>query len=792
MHDDHTSSTIQLQDIQSRERLTETPATISAPSTFGTEPHSEDDSLSTQQCTESNYEPKPPKPSVPLRRTVYPVLLVLLYSGAALYAWVIICILTHRPIGGISYGPDQLNRTLTHSPTDIIEPQYLNKIFDKSERYLRAARVVQSLVSVVTIPLTSAVCSQAAVVYIQRKRWRNGPTLRQSMALADKGWSDIDLIRKLILGGWKKYSSLLLLLGLFLHLLGFTISPVQQLFLSYKSIKRVRSFPSELGPINQISDLFPSGDEGADVDLSIMKLRSNLASAINDEVQMRLWSRNNDTVSSEDRVENIEAYSLVETKSQNTLANLSTITDPFWAELPSSTTTGLLQEFAPRINSTAKWENNSDATLPADCHPSSDAFYLHYIYHYDDIFGYDIQVCMPGNVSKSPWKNQNNRQDISEELYLSMNFSKSSESSGLAPASVNPGMYSRKLTLQSTMGYFELPNYANGGLPGPLIEGDPSNNNAEPNLRKRNTDNDTAWNILNSTEKFDISSPKGPLLSIALALFGEGSFVDVQHTTLSAYASSNVSYPGCIALIPFISLLHETDVSKAPDLLDPCLVGEVVQGGTSAYDLTTKTISMHSIVAAYFFLFSGDYPSAPPANVVENAFAASAFLANGAMMADVVYPSLYVSYSLGVDMQIPSVSREGIIIVSVLLGLDLFCLLVMAIYSAWIPRWTKTLDSFAMLRIGASIPEKVPLLATNHAECIKSLDETPGWIGNEAEGKIGQLCLGGQRPLKKTKRYTGYDTDQKAQSSATREASRAIRREGYSLAPEENSQHSSH
>lgn len=224
MHDDHTSSTSQLQDVRSRERLTETPAITSAPSTSSPESHSEGNSLSTQQCTESNHEPKPPKPSVPLRRTVYPVFLVLLYSGAALYAWVIICILTHRPIDGTGYGADQLysHRPRQHLGLSLTED--LNQFFDKSERYLRAARVVQSLVSVVTIPLTSAVCSQAAVVYIQRKRWRNGPTLRQSMALADKGWTDIDLIRKLILGGWKKYSSALLLLGLFLHLLGGLIS----------------------------------------------------------------------------------------------------------------------------------------------------------------------------------------------------------------------------------------------------------------------------------------------------------------------------------------------------------------------------------------------------------------------------------------------------------------------------------------------------------------------------------------------------------------------------------------
>jgi hypothetical protein len=99
-------------------------------------------------------------------------------------------------------------------------PEYLDALFAKSERYLRAARTVQALVSVLTIPLTSAVCSQAAVVYIQRKRGDKRPTLRQSMALADKGWTDLELLKNLIFGGWNKYRSSLLLFAVFLHLLG--------------------------------------------------------------------------------------------------------------------------------------------------------------------------------------------------------------------------------------------------------------------------------------------------------------------------------------------------------------------------------------------------------------------------------------------------------------------------------------------------------------------------------------------------------------------------------------------
>ncbi|KAJ5421522.1 hypothetical protein N7491_009967 [Penicillium cf. griseofulvum] len=95
---------------------------------------------------------------------------------------------------------------------------------------------------------------------------------------------------------------------------------------------------------------------------------------------------------------------------------------------------------------------------------------------------------------------------------------------------------------------------------------------------------------------------------------------------------------------------------------------------------------------------------------------------------------------MGTDQQVPHISLAGIIFVSVLLVVDLLCLLALALYSASIPRWTGTLDSFAMLRIGASISDKTPLLATQHVDRIKALDATPGWIGNNSDGKVGNFA----------------------------------------------------
>lgn len=62
-------------------------------------------------------------------------------------------------------------------------------------------------------------------------------------------------------------------------------------------------------------------------------------------------------------------------------------------------------------------------------------------------------------------------------------------------------------------------------------------------LITRDLDNDTAWNTPDATNNITKVGNKGPLLNIAMAQFGEGSFVDVQHTALPAYAKSGMNCP---------------------------------------------------------------------------------------------------------------------------------------------------------------------------------------------------------------------------------------------------------
>jgi len=115
-----------------------------------------------------------------LRATVmpshsFPAFVFLLYATLALLSWILLCVMSKRPIIG-----EKTYYTTTYSDGD--------GRFAINERYYRTARILQSIVSLLTIPVTSTICSVACVAYMQTGRLRKSLTLRQTMALADQGW----------------------------------------------------------------------------------------------------------------------------------------------------------------------------------------------------------------------------------------------------------------------------------------------------------------------------------------------------------------------------------------------------------------------------------------------------------------------------------------------------------------------------------------------------------------------------------------------------------------------------
>ncbi|CAG8386465.1 unnamed protein product [Penicillium salamii] len=594
------------------------------------------------------------------------------------------------------------------------------------------------------------VCSCAIVGFLQKRTkqsWRS-LTLRQSMTLADKGWTDPVTLTKLISGGWKRYGSLFLVLALTLNLIGASISPLQGIFITNKSVK----VPNGMSSMDLVDIwkwvAFAADNHEVDIFESTTQLRSRLMSTGTSDPQFRLWTREAGCNNSSDG--NNKACAEY---GQSTFASMYNTTESFWAQPPVGFQTGLWKQLAPRINFTTLHDKISPDDFPTDCQNKPDALYMHYA-NMTEIGGYIVDICMPGNQTKSPWKATRERQDLVEELYVKATLDWDFEPIDKQnPPSWAPGNYTFKITLNTTAGYFELPNYHNNQRPGPLLN-DPGKYlekgcGAQCEYqtvrsydfdRKRSLEetpkNEAEKALGDIADKLSYLVSKGPLLSITLALFTQGSYLDIRHTVLEGYQSwaRDAIGGGCVDIPPLVKLLHGEDVNTISGDLDPCVSG-------------TRTMDMGAvrIVMSYIYLFTGEERyhgygagTSPSAKRIEDAFNAAAFIATDLWMQQAITGYIgetegTLNWDLGVDQQVPDISKAGMILISILLGVYLFCILGLSLYVAWTPRWTNQLDSFAMMRIVSAAPGCFPLRLAHNPDEVKDLDELPGWIGGTAD-----------------------------------------------------------
>ncbi|KAL4874277.1 hypothetical protein BJY04DRAFT_212206 [Aspergillus karnatakaensis] len=695
---------------------------------------------------------QPPKEQTELKlhsRSVFALLLALFYSGLVIAPWVITCRIADRPITpGGRYGPEDDSQHYhiangTHS-------SYIN-----DERWYHAARVIQTIASVLTLPVTSSICASAAVIFMQRQQRL---TMPQLMTLADRGWMDRATYRRILSLQWPHYGSSLLLIGLFATVLGLVIAPIQSIFLTSQVVKT----PIRSQNIEQLWDIpttlakafeYPQLD---DSNIITLMTRTALTTATEDSTHPQLWAGANVSCNAFSRDEYTRTFC---TQQGATFSNISGYPDPFLAELPSHFHSGILRQFLPRFNSTTQFEPISEADFPENCDQIPDAFFVEYTnstryYDTEIIQTWGLKACMPGNVTQSPWKGTRDRHDFSEVLYLDINLT--GYSAGYTRLQ-DRTIY--RVTLNTTTGYFELPNYLNGGVAGFLLDKDPIKESCgdhcadqggyrwskrSSDLARRDTDLTTANTDL------QLAKGKGPLLTIAMALFGTGSYIETRARTPELYSATafpdfnaSPSWPAnssaCAYLIPLGKLLPNYP--------------HCVSNSDGGRDGDEIRFEIRSWLEGFLV----------PAERLENAFNAAAFIATKLFLENTNgNPSygdgLTVSYDMGADTQVPVISRAGIIFVSILIGLHLATLLGLGVYAAWMPRWTKHLDSFALLRMGASISERVPLFMAYRLGLVKELREVSGWMGDQMpEGEdVGMLGLGGPVRLRGNRRYVSF------------------------------------
>ncbi|KAI9373941.1 hypothetical protein BJX61DRAFT_551929 [Aspergillus egyptiacus] len=661
-----------------------------------------------------------------LHRSANALVLALFYAALMLPSWIITCILTSRPIPTDSYDSISGYHRTWPGPK-----QY--SLYLQNERWYHAARVLQSIASVLVLPLTSAVCASAAVIYMQRG---GDLTLRQTMALADRSWMDLWTGLKLLplfqTDTWKRQGSSFLRLALVVSLLGLIVFPLQAIFLSTTTVKAL----TQMHRAPDLVDLVDSWGGTADSYNSIMAVtRAALTTATTTERHASLWSCGR----------GLDPFDTPCERQGATLDNISALADPFLAELPSGFNTGLIRQFLPRINSSARFEEVTPDEFPAGCAERPDAFYANYAnasypYGGDARYFWGLEACMPANVTQSSWKATRDRQDFSEVLYLNVTLDR------YRPYLKTQSFY--RLTVDTTAGYFELPNYMNGGLPGPLLASNPGplcGDDCEyQGLPSSNKNRRDAAIATPPAGELEVVPGKGPLFTIAMALFGPSSFINTRSQHPEAYetftrhrGSPRPNAGACIDLLPLIRLLH-------PGHTD-CITN---------YDQRTDASSALYLIVDWLAEFVAVDPRR-----LSSAFSAAAFLANKARLDHdfTRWPRFDVHYDMGADTQIPTISPAAMIVVSVLMGLHLAMLLALALYAAWSPRWTGQLDAFALLRIGAAVAERLPLRVAHETEKVDVLDAIPGSMGDRAEGQVvGVLGLGAPVRLRAKRKFSAY------------------------------------
>lgn len=127
--------------------------------------------------TRPGTKPTNVKPQPTLRYRKRSLCIVSCYLPFLIVPWILTCILTVRPLSHSSYYNQQ---------GDFGPRAYLAMIY-----WMGVVRVLNAISSVLTIPITSAVLAQGAVVYSQRRKLKQKLNLRQVFAFADRAWSDI-------------------------------------------------------------------------------------------------------------------------------------------------------------------------------------------------------------------------------------------------------------------------------------------------------------------------------------------------------------------------------------------------------------------------------------------------------------------------------------------------------------------------------------------------------------------------------------------------------------------------
>ncbi|XXG99326.1 hypothetical protein Hte_005663 [Hypoxylon texense] len=703
---------------------------------------------STRQLTPEKGQATSPatKDDPVLRYRKTPVFLLAIYLPTLIVPWVLICIMTKRPLGGPSY----YDQSGAHS-TDNLAGVVIAQLF-------------KSINAVLVVPIISALLAHAAIVYATRRRHDQKLNVQQVFALADKGWSNYLLLWSARSRG---KSSLFLWLGALLVFLGAILQPLISVLVTFEEIAATSCLDipvngcSKYGPMVVGYDPEPADMPIVQRDLVLQDVLGHLVTVSDIEPQPNLWPIIKPGSSS-----SIAGYLTPPNRRifESYADRIGLYPDGFFVTaLDNGTNTGVLREHAIRLNSSVHCEHISDSDFPSPC-PGGRPLEIHI-----ERRGLTLGVCAPGNASQFPFTPSRHRQDIAEELYI-----RKEEPYSLAQVRSN---FTVRCTASTSRGYFELGNEKNNYVYGPLLDRWPDPDDIATNFNDyrsleadyaRPTEEDPSTSQLSYMlpEQQWIGSPfedgidetastPGPLMVSAEVLFGNYSFLQFITDNTTALTSKQAFAAVCEhGSIPFSQVATFDTIGERPSLY--CFdIPHQLSGG---HDDDWYDEDLVSVVTSHARIFNDT-------DVAEYALTMSMYFANRAVLTKTVLGQNPVGQreiyaSPGTTTTRPTMATASLVVITVLMFLQVLGLIILAWFIYSMPTWAAAFDAMEVARIGKALPDSdLPPLGPVTLEDEMRLTKVDGLIGRNdlanVESKVGdgnaempsgrvQLALGGQ------------------------------------------------
>jgi hypothetical protein len=154
---------------------------------------------------------------------------------------------------------------------------------------------------------------------------------------------------------------------------------------------------------------------------AVVWLRSVLESLVEDEYQSYLWSNDNNEEWCNDSI-----TGCFQGQNDRTLNLLSRAvydeTDLWMTPLSSEFSSGVYPEpqYAPRTNTTVTYTKTTAGEWHSECAKDTESVFFAEYHKELEYPRVRLVICMPTNISSSPWHATHNRKDTTEELYLNI------------------------------------------------------------------------------------------------------------------------------------------------------------------------------------------------------------------------------------------------------------------------------------------------------------------------------------------------------------------------------------